>query len=221
MKVLVCLEGPEPGRASTTALALALALPAEAEITILTAAADDKSAWRPEPVPAGVTQLVRLIDPALGEGDFLTLGLALAMAARRIGAQLLLTGARADDEGLGAVPAALARHLDAPLLTRVDSVDGSTADAPYATIRGGGLVRVMKIRLPAVLSVAALALMPTTPPPARATTTTTIETWSLVDLGLDPAVILRRDDGLGVFRPGAGKAAVISSAAELLRLAGL
>lgn len=220
MKVLVCLEGPQPGRASTTALALALALPAEAEITVLTAAADDNSAWRQERVPAGVTQLVRLIDPALDQGDFLTLGLALAMAARRIGAQLLLTGARADDEGLGAVPAALARHLDAPLLTRVDSVDGSTADSVCATIRGGGLVRVMKIRLPAVLSVAALALMPTTPPPARATTTT-IETWSLVDLGLDPAVILRRDDGLGVFRPGAGKAAVISSAAELLRLAGL
>jgi electron transfer flavoprotein beta subunit len=220
MKVLVCLEGPQPGRASTTALALALALPAEAEITVLTAAADDASAWHPAPVPAGVARLVRLIDPALGQGDFLTLGLAMAMAARRIGAQLVLTGARTDDEGLGAVPAALARHLDAPLLTRVDSVDGATADSPCATIRGGGLVRVMKIRLPAVLSVAALALIPTTPPPARAGTAT-VETWSLADLGLDPAVIFRRGDGLGVFRPAAGKTAVISSAAELLRLAGL
>ena len=63
--------------------------------------------------------------------DFHTVGQALAAGVRRVGgAELVLAGARSDDEGLGAVPAAAARQLGYTYVASVESVAHGARPAP-------------------------------------------------------------------------------------------
>ena len=71
---------------------------------------------------AGVDRAVRVAADDMAGTDFHTIGQVLAIALRRIGADLVLTGVRSDDEGLGAAPAAIARHLGASYVAGVEEI---------------------------------------------------------------------------------------------------
>ena len=79
---------------------------------------------------AGAARAVRLGGEDYASVDFHTLGQALASGIKRIGADLVLTGARSDDEGLGAVPASTARHLGFPYIAGVEELAAARTAAP-------------------------------------------------------------------------------------------
>lgn len=220
MKVVVCLH-PSPGGATATlgsddahALAAALAFGAAHPVTALLAGpvADEGPLRRA--LAAGVTRAVRLVGEDYASADFHTLGQALATAAKRSGAELVLTGARSDDDGLGAVPASIARHLGGALhVACVEKVVAAAPDAVEVVVRGGGRRRRLRVPLPAVLSVIAPApnapALPTTDrePPA-------IEILSLVDP--EATVVRRRTELLGQPELPARPAEEVTSAAALV-----
>src|SRR6185437_10628562 len=108
-------------------------------------AGDRRRTGRPRaPAPGrgtGMNIAVCLRAPPPGpEGDAIARGdgQALAIGLRRIGADLILTGVRSDDEGLGAAPAAIARHLGAAYVAAVEEI--AIVDERHVEVvaRGGG-----------------------------------------------------------------------------------
>ncbi len=104
---------------------------------------------------AGAARAVRLGGEDYASVDFHTLGQALAAGIKRIGADLVLTGARSDDEGLGAVPASTARHLGFPYVSGVEELTAAGPRAVEIVVRGGGRKRRLRVELPAVLAIVA------------------------------------------------------------------
>ena len=104
---------------------------------------------------AGATRAVRIGGEDYGSVDFHTLGQALAAGIKRIGADLVLTGARSDDEGLGAVPASTARNLGFPFIAGIEELAAAGPRAVEVVVRGGGRKRRLRVELPAVLAIVA------------------------------------------------------------------
>jgi electron transfer flavoprotein alpha/beta subunit len=135
--------------------------------------------------------------------DFHTLGQALGTAVRRLGADLVLTGARSDDDGLGAVPAAVARHVGALHVACIESLTVAEGAGVDVHVRGGGRRRRLRLSLPAVLSVVASspawpalpdAVSPA-PLPDAEPAAPKVEVLSLVDP--EATVVRRRTELLG------------------------
>lgn len=210
MRIVVCLHAPRGGRAEgevtpptaplgaddAHALSLALGLGAAHTVTALLAGppADEWPLRRA--LAAGAARAVRLVGEDVAASDFHTLGQSLGTAVKRVGADLVLTGARADDDGLGAVPASIARHAGGLHVAYVEAIAPAGDDAVEITVRGGGRRRRLRVPLPAVLSV--VASSPT--PPALATAPAggklpAIEILSLVDP--EATVVRRRTELLG------------------------
>ena len=164
MNIVVCLHAPPPdpagsglGRDDAHALAQALAL-AEAgqdSVTAVLAGTSHESGPLQRALVAGVTRAVRIGGDDYASVDFHTLGQALAAGIKRIGADLVLTGARSDDEGLGAVPASTARHLGFPYISGVEALSAAGPRAVGIVVRGGGRKRRLRVELPAVLAIVA------------------------------------------------------------------
>jgi electron transfer flavoprotein beta subunit len=177
------------------ALAAALAFGAGHSVTALLAGPPAHEGPLRLALGAGAARAVRLVGEDFASADFHTLGQALATAAKRAGAELVLTGARSEDDGLGAVPASIARHLGgAPHVACVESVTAAAPDAVEVVVRGGGRRRRLRVPLPAVLSVVAPG---TAAPvlPAASGEPPQIEILSLVDP--EATVVRRRTELLG------------------------
>jgi electron transfer flavoprotein beta subunit len=196
--VLVCLDAPNASRASLAALALAGRLGAQAQVFAFAVGGPsavvglDKAKTRP-----WVRRAIHLDEPLLAEADFLTLGMVLAEAARKLGAQLVLAGERSDDEGQGLVPAAIAHHLRAPLFARAQDLHMSSEGSVEVTLRAGGLLCKVQSRLPTVISTPPRwESLPSAPwgEPARAPA---IERLTLADIGLEPSRVVPRPPLLG------------------------
>jgi electron transfer flavoprotein beta subunit len=171
MNVIVCLHAPPPGpdgkralgRDDARALERALALGDAAaghQVTALLAGLSSEAGPLEAALAAGADRAVRLAGDDLGNADFHTLGQVLAAGIKRLGADLVLTGARSDDEGLGAVPASTARQLGFVYVSGIEEIvraDGSAAGggAVEVVVRGGGRKRRLRVTLPAVMSVTA------------------------------------------------------------------
>ena len=200
MIVLVCLESPAPGRASRAALDLACTLAGGAQVVVISAGGSASSASLAlASSHASVARVLHLDEPALDKANFLTVGMVLAEAARHLGASLVIAGERSDDEGQGLVPAALAHHLKAPLISRVQAVRVSaTADTVEVTTRAGGQLCSLACPLPLVLST----------PPSRAVAADpaaanrgAVDTVTLAQLGVDGSRLVPRPDLLGTLVP--------------------
>jgi electron transfer flavoprotein beta subunit len=211
VKIVVCLHAPRGGRAEgetvpatapmgaddTQALSLAFALgPAHTVTALLAGPPADEWPLR-RALAAGAARAVRLVGEDLAASDFHTLGQSLGTAIKRVGADLVLTGARADDDGLGAVPASIARHAGGLHIACVEAIAAAGDDAVEIVVRGGGRRRRLRVPLPAVLSVVA---PPNTPTPALLPSPPTgkppaIEILSLVDP--EATVVRRRTELLG------------------------
>jgi electron transfer flavoprotein alpha/beta subunit len=142
---------------------------------------------------AGAARAVRVVGEDFGAKDFHTLGQALGTAIKRIGADLVLMGARSEDDGLGAVPAAVARHAGALHVACIESLAAADHGVEIS-VRGGGRRRRLRLPLPAVLSVVASGpAMPALP--ERAGEPPAVEVLSLVDP--EATVVRRRTELLG------------------------
>jgi electron transfer flavoprotein alpha/beta subunit len=194
--VLVCLESPSPGRASRAALDLACALPAPAQVVALSAGGPSQTPSL-EMACACAARVLHLDDPTLDKADFLTMGMVLAEAARHVEAGIVLTGEHSDDEGQGLVPAALAHHLHAPILSHVQVVTfpEGKADSVEVTVRAGGRICRIESPLPLVLSTSPTAA--SLPGLNVGAVAASVETLTLAQLGLDSSRMVPRPDLLG------------------------
>jgi electron transfer flavoprotein beta subunit len=210
MKIVVCLHAPRGGRADgeapsptaplgaddAHALSLAFGLGAAHTVTALLAGppADEWPLRRA--LAAGAARAVRLIGEDFAAADFHTLGQSLGTAVKRVGADLVLTGARADDDGLGAVPASIARHAGGLHVAYVEALAPAGDDAVEVTVRGGGKRRRLRVPLPAVLSIVASGPTPPALPSApEGAKPPAVEILSLVDP--EATVVRRRTELLG------------------------
>jgi electron transfer flavoprotein beta subunit len=202
VKIIVCLHAPraaagepaELGLDDAHALAAALGLGAGHTVTALLAGPASDEAPLRRALAAGVARAVRVVGEDFGAADFHTLGQALGTAVKRLGADLVLCGARSDDDGLGAVPAAVARHVGALHVACIERLQAAGGDGVEISVRGGGRRRRLRVPLPAVLSVVATG--PAAPAlPTAAGAPRAIEIVSLVDP--EATVVRRRTELLG------------------------
>jgi electron transfer flavoprotein beta subunit len=202
VKIVVCLHAARPaadepptlGLDDGRALALALGLGAPHTVTALLAGTSADEAALHRALAAGAARAVRVVGEDFGAADFHTLGQALGTAVKRIGADLVLAGARSDDDGLGAVPAALARQLGALHVACIEGLAVAAEGGVEVTVRGGGKRRRLRLPTPAVLSVVGSAAG------ARALADTAVEAPSVEVISLvDPeaTVVRRRTELLG------------------------
>lgn len=142
---------------------------------------------------AGANRAVRVWDPCLESVDYLGLARVLAAATRHVGYDLVVAGDRSEDEWQGAVGPATAEALGVPHLT--GALDAKLeGDAVIASRRDGGLVRRVKVPLPALLTVVAF---PSVPDLVRCDDADPPETLGLNDLGIQALELRHRDRCLG------------------------
>ncbi|HET6281897.1 MAG TPA: hypothetical protein VFH73_13060 [Polyangia bacterium] len=218
MRVVVCLHACGPGRQmrrnDADALAHALSLGSEHKVTALLAGLGGETGPLHRALTAGATRAVRLAGEDVALADFHTLGQLLAAAITRLGADLIVIGARSDDEEVGAMSASLARHLGCLHVARVEAVALADSDAAVeVTVRGGGWRRRLRLRLPAVLAVCdgpddGLEPSDITSDPSS------IELMSLADP--EATVVRRRTELLGRPELASRGTREVTSAAELV-----
>ena len=221
MNVVVCLRAPPPdpevdtlARADALALGQALALAAgDHQTTALLGGTSMEAGSLRLALAAGVERAVRVAADDMAGTDFHTIGQLLAIALRRIGADLVLTGVRSDDEGLGAAPAAIARHLGANYVAGVEEISVVAAGTVDVVVRSGGRKRRLRVKLPAVLTIAAGPAAPT-PRPPRVGAPPAIEIIPLSDP--EATVVRRRTELLGRLEPASRGVETVTSAAALV-----
>jgi len=203
------------------AVFLARALPGQNEVTALLAGDKDEAGALVAALAAGADRAVRIACEGFAGVDFHTLGQVLARAVRSLSADLVLMGARSDTEELGAVSASVARHLGAPHVANIESLEPlAEAERPAGsratlaiTVRGGGRRRRLAIEPPIVLSVAPGA-DPGPVAAAGAELAARIEVLSLADP--EATVLRRRTEILGTSEAAVRSTTTVASAAELV-----
>jgi len=222
VNILVCLHAPPPdpggsglGRDDAHALTLALALgdANQAGVTAVLAGTSHESGPLQRALAAGAARAVRIGGDDYASVDFHTLGQALAAGIKRIGADLVIAGARSDDEGLGAVPASTARHLGFPYVAGVEELVAAGPRAVEVVVRGGGRKRRLRIELPAVLAVVAGPRgLPA--PSDRTGNPNEVELLTLSDP--EATVVRRRTELLGKPEPASRGTEQVTSASALI-----
>ncbi len=147
-----------------------------------------------EALAMGVDNSYLVADDAIEGSDPNAIARVLAGAAKKIGDyDLLVTGDRAADDNASIVTAALAQLLDIPVLTFVSEIREFDADAMkirvVRTLENGR--QVVEATLPAVISVVKGIHEPRYPSllGIRKASKREVPTWSLADIGVDPATV--------------------------------
>jgi electron transfer flavoprotein beta subunit len=197
------------GRCDEAALAAALSLRGEdTSITALAAGPEREVDVLSRAVGSGATRAVRIGDPLLDSLDYHGIARVLASAARHLGYDLILAGDRSEDEVQGAVGPAVAELLSIPHLTSVLDLRAEGRSV-LATRRERGMVRTLKLALPALITVASWGRGPEahaesaeagqgngSAAPASVSDTQ-IETLDLATLGIAAPELKHRDRCLG------------------------
>ncbi len=186
---------------------------------------------------AGCHKAARIEDGACGPLDYLGVAKLLAAYARRAGFDLILCGARSQDEQQGAVGAAVAEELSVPHASgavdlRVDrgahnshrSPEPSLGVAITTPVPGSGRAE-QRVPLPGLITVARFERTPVVPDDDAESRLdrvsqpfSTLEELSPEDLGIDPRELRHRGECLGTARPSRAtrQPVVVSSAKELV-----
>ena len=138
----------------------------------------------------GGDEAVHISDEALHGSDALGTSLVLAHAVERIGFDLVLSGMASTDAEMSVVPAMLADRLGVPQLTFAGAL---TVTDDGVTIRRDGETATEEVRasLPAVVSVTDQTGEARYPSfkAIMAGKRKPVTTWTLADLGVDPASV--------------------------------
>ena len=138
----------------------------------------------------GADRAVLLTDPALAGSDIAGTALALAALISRESADLALLGQQAADADCYVMAAAVADHLERPLVTQVAHLElsGSTVTAKRQTEHG---YDVIEAPLPAVVSVSDAINTPRLPSikAIMGAKKKPLDRLSAADAGLDPAKV--------------------------------
>jgi electron transfer flavoprotein alpha/beta subunit len=199
---LFCLEPPRPGRAARSAELLARKL-AGVESKVAVCAGGPRNSDSLDWVLArrSFQRIIHVDDSSIETADYMTLGTVLAEVARHVGASVVIAGEHSDVEGQGLLPAALAHHLHAPLVSRVQDVRPSPSDPErlVITTRAGGRLCTLEVPPPVVLSVPAAAYHDAELVVPNAASS--VEELTLAQLALDPSRLVPRPELLGANLP--------------------
>jgi electron transfer flavoprotein beta subunit len=141
----------------------------------------------------GSDRFVSIHDPAWGDLDARSTGLALSRAVMKISASLVLCGARSLDLARGEVGCYLASHLGYPYVSSVVNLEippGSKAWVIHRSL-GKGFLEELECRLPLVLAVEKNLCEPRYPSHCERLKAQEKEiiVWQGLDLDLEPATM--------------------------------
>jgi electron transfer flavoprotein beta subunit len=160
------------------------------EVTILTMGPAKAAESVRKALSMGADKAVHLADEALAGSDALATSLALAQVLQTIGFDLVICGAESTDARTGVLPAMLAERLGVAQLTLASKVDidGSAVTIRRVTDEG---YQVVTAALPAVVSVMEKINEPRYPSfkGIMAAKKKPVQTMSLADAGIDPALV--------------------------------
>jgi electron transfer flavoprotein beta subunit len=136
----------------------------------------------------GADEAVHVLDDALHGCDAPATSLVLAAACRRIGFDLVLCGTASADGQMAVVPPMVAERLGVPALCHADALD-TDEDLVTVTRDDGFRAERLAARMPAVVSVTDRSGEPRYPrfEAIHEARQKLLRTWSLADLGVDPA----------------------------------
>jgi electron transfer flavoprotein beta subunit len=163
---------------------------ASSELVYLTMGPDGASDALRKALSMGGDAAVHVQDDALHGSDAFATSLVLAEAIKRIGFDLVVTGMASTDAGMGVVPALLAERLGVPQVTfagrlsvsgdEVEILRDSDTSSETVTARMPAVVSVTdrtgEARYPSFKGIMAAKKKP-------------VQTWSLADLDIDPALV--------------------------------
>jgi electron transfer flavoprotein beta subunit len=127
----------------------------DGEVVVVTVGDDEAEEALLGCLARGADRAVRVWDESLADADVLTVARVLAAAVGRESPDLVLCGVQSSDAVNGATGVAVAGYLDMPHVAVVKALDYDPASATATVKREleGGLVEVLKVRSPALLTI--------------------------------------------------------------------
>ncbi|MGL5931141.1 MAG: electron transfer flavoprotein subunit beta/FixA family protein [Dermatophilaceae bacterium] len=165
----------------------------EGEVTVVTIGPAGAADAIKKALQMGADRGVHVLDDAIHGSDAIATSLVLAEAVRKTtggSPELVLTGMSSTDGVMGVVPAMLAERLGLPQVTYASEL---TVDGGTVVIRRDGdtASETIEASLPALVSVTDQINEPRYPSfkGIMAAKKKPVDTWSLADLGIDPAQV--------------------------------
>jgi electron transfer flavoprotein beta subunit len=166
----------------------------DAEVTVLTVGPDQATDAIRKALQMGADKGVHVLDDSIEGSDALATSLVLAEAIKKVGDDtswdLVVCGMASTDGSMGVVPAMLGERLGVPAVTLGSEVE---VDGETVRIRRDGDVATETVEgaLPVVLSVTDQSGEARYPSfkGIMAAKKKPVQTWSLADLGVDPAQV--------------------------------
>jgi electron transfer flavoprotein beta subunit len=125
----------------------------DAEIVVVSVGDEEAEEGLLACLAKGADRGVRVWDDALEGADALAVARVLAAAVEREGPDLVLCGVQSSDAVNGATGVALAAHLDLPHVAVVKGLEVGDGTVTVDRELEGGLVEVLRVRLPALLTI--------------------------------------------------------------------
>lgn len=122
------------------------------EVTILTLGGDQAQTAIRTALAMGADQAIHINDPALGEGDELTVAEILSQALKTIPFDVLLAGVMDTDNGSAQVAVRIAEELGVPSISSVAKLEVRGDRAEVSRVIDGGH-EILEVALPAVFTV--------------------------------------------------------------------
>jgi electron transfer flavoprotein beta subunit len=163
-------------------------------VTVLSVGPEQASDGLRKALQMGADEAVHVLDDGLHGSDAIGTARVLAAAIGKLEHDLVLTGMASTDAGMSVVPAMTAEFLGLPQVTFAGelTVDGSGAGATVRIVRDGEVnAEVIESTLPALVSVTDQINDPRYPSfkGIMAAKKKPTQTWTLADLGVDPAQV--------------------------------
>ena len=125
----------------------------DAEIVVVSVGDEEAEEGLLACLAKGADRGVRVWDDALEGADALAVARVLAAAVERESPDLVLCGVQSSDAVNGATGVALAAHLDLPHVAVVKALEVSDGTVTVDRELEGGLVEVLRVELPALLTI--------------------------------------------------------------------
>jgi electron transfer flavoprotein beta subunit len=200
------------GSCDDAALRAALALEGATVTALAAGSAEREDPLLEHMLAAGAARAARVYDPGVDGVDYHGVARVLAAAARHLGYDLLLCGERSAGEGQGALGPAVAEALGVPHVSAALDVRADR-DGLLVERRDGGVVRTLRVALPALVTV---TRSPAPPRPPRAGATAAIATLELAALGIHAPELRHRAAGGGQAAPWRRGAILLPDAGALI-----